>query len=312
MNPTAYGPMTDGFLCGWRVHSELHLPELAPWTGDDRPPDLVIRIGKVPDRLDDLALQVRRLQIDRRGRCLLRPRNIADFLVNGPSEIVVAPSPGASQADIRVFLLGSVFGFICHLRGLFPLHASSVAIAGKAAAFCGPTGAGKSTTATRLALRGHLLLADDVTVIDARAPGGPQVLPAFPRMKLTRTALDGLRLPAQEAERDRLGGQEKYHYSATRFFSAAPMPLGGIFLLRRVEMKTAEQCVRLSRPAEILAALAEEVFRPHVAAALGRDRLLLGAQSKVAETIPVWRLSRRFDLSGMDRWIEQIEARVKS
>ncbi|MFY9695329.1 MAG: hypothetical protein WA776_09005 [Xanthobacteraceae bacterium] len=176
--------MTDSFLCGWRVRSELHLPELAPWSGDDRTPDVVIRCGEVPDRLDDLVEDSPFLQIDRHGTCLLRLDNVAAYLVTGPGEVIVAPRPGVGEAEIRVFLLSSVFGYLCHLRALFPLHASCVAINGKAAAFCGPSGAGKSTTAVQLALRGHRLLADDVCVIDAHAAGGPRVLPAFPRLKL--------------------------------------------------------------------------------------------------------------------------------
>ena len=32
----------DYVLCGWRVRSALPLPEVAPWRGDDRPPDVTI------------------------------------------------------------------------------------------------------------------------------------------------------------------------------------------------------------------------------------------------------------------------------
>lgn len=305
-------PVTDGFLCGWRVHSEIGLPELAPWTGDDRPPDLVIRVGPVPERLDNPVLKVRRLEIDRFGRCLLRPRNIADYLVNGPGEVIVAPVLGASEADIRVFLLGSIFGFLCHQRGLFPLHASCVAIVGKAAAFCGSTGAGKSTTAMHLTLRGHRLIADDVCVIDVHAAGGPKVLPAFPRLKLTLEALAALKISPDGLERDSLGERDKFHYSPTESFLAAPLPLGGIFLLRRSEPGAPEECVRISRPVEKIAALREEVFRPQVALALQGEEALMRLESAIATSTPIWRISRRFDLSAMRGWLGQIEALIGS
>ncbi len=102
--------MTDSFLCGWRVRSELHLPELAPWSGDDRAPDVVIRFGEVPAGLDDLVEDQPFLQIDRRGRCLLRLDNVAAYLVTGPGEVIVSPKPGVGDAEVRVFLLSSVFG----------------------------------------------------------------------------------------------------------------------------------------------------------------------------------------------------------
>jgi HPr Serine kinase C-terminal domain len=301
--------MTDGFLCGWRVQSELRLPELAPWSGDDRPPDIVIRFGSVADRLDDVVHARRALQIDRDGTCLLRVRNIAAYLVRS-GEVTIEPQPDAEEAAIRVYLLGSVFGFLCHQHGLFPLHASCVAIGGMAAAMCGPTGAGKSTTATHLAMRGHRLVADDVCVIDAHAAGGPLVLPAFPRLKLTRDALAALEISTEGFERDRLGELEKYHYTPTESFTDAAVPLGGIFLLHRAEPGTREECVRLSRPAEKIAMLSKKVFRPQAAAALRSAQSLLAAQAAIAAAVPIWRIARHFDLADMDRWLRQIEALV--
>lgn len=304
-------PTTDGFLCGWRVRSEIRLPELAPWTGDDRPPDIVIRFGTVPDQLDGVLHERRALQIDRNGTCLLRIKNIAGYLVK-PSEITLAPSNGADEAEIRVFLLGSVFGFLCHQRGLFPLHASCVAIGDKAVALCGPTGAGKSTTATHLAMRGHRLVADDVCVIDVTTAGSPRVLPAFPRLKLTQEALSALKISSEGVERDRLGAVDKFHYTPTESFVAAPVPLGGIFLLRRAGPGTPEGYVPLSRPAAKMAVLRREIFRPQAADALRSPQSVLAAQAAIAASTPIWRITRHFDLAAMNPWLNKIEALVGS
>jgi len=301
--------MTDNFLCGWRVRSELHLPELAPWSGDDRAPDVVIRFGEVPDRLDDLVEDGPFLQIDRRGACLLRIENIATYL-STPREIVVSPRAGAVDAEVRVFLLGSVFGFLCHQRGVFPLHASCVAIAGKAVALCGHSGAGKSTTALCLTLRGHRLIADDVCVIDVNGPGVPRVLPAFPRLKLWQDTLAALHIDKQGLEWDRLGEQEKYHYLRSEAFATSPIPLGGVFLLHKAEPGAVEETVLVSRPAEKIAAINDEVFRARAGNLLGRTQSLLAAQAAIAGSTPIWRISRRFDLTDRDRWLRQIETLV--
>ena len=53
----------------------------------------------------------------------------------------------------RCIPLGPVFAFVLRLRGAVTFHASAVRI-GDAVAFLGPQGAGKSTTAAALALRG--------------------------------------------------------------------------------------------------------------------------------------------------------------
>lgn len=302
--------MTDGYLCGWRVRSEIRLPELAPWSRDDRPPDIAIHFGAVPDRLDDAVFDRPELQIDRSGTCLLKIKNIANYLVK-PHKVTVAQSEGADEAEIRVFLLGSVFGFLCHQRGLFPLHASCVAIGGKAVALCGPTGAGKSTTAMHLAMRGHRLVADDVCVIEVTA-GSPRVLPAFPRLKLTQEAMSALKIPSEGYEWDRLGKLDKFHYTPTESFITESLPLGGILLLRRAEPIEPGGCLPLLRPVDKMTALRKQLFRPQAAAAMGSKESLLANQAAIAAVTPMWRIARHFDLAGMDPWLGQIEALVES
>src|SRR5262245_16919533 len=50
------GPRRTGdyALCGWRVRSAVELPEVMPWMGDDRAPDLVIRLGAAPPLRDPI------------------------------------------------------------------------------------------------------------------------------------------------------------------------------------------------------------------------------------------------------------------
>ena len=50
-------------------------------------------------------------------------------------------------------------------------HASTVVIGGRAVAFCGPQGAGKSTTAVALAQQGYAVPAEDVAALDDRGSG---------------------------------------------------------------------------------------------------------------------------------------------
>ncbi|MBS7538158.1 HPr kinase/phosphorylase [Ancylobacter lacus] len=296
---------SDSYLCGWRVRSELPLPELAPWVGDDRAPDIHVRRGAVPDRLEGAVQDSPYLQVDPRGACRLDLPAVATFHVDGPDRVVVAPHPEADPVEIRLFLLGSVLGYLCHLRGLLPLHASCVAIEGRALAFCGVSGAGKSTTALHLARRGHLLLADDVCVVDTRAT--PMALPAFPRLKLWQDSLRSAGIAESGLERNR-PGQNKYHYRRPEDFATTPLPLAAVFLLGRAGPGVPPGIVRLSSPIEIVPALDREVFRRETAQQLGRAASLFLAQSAIAAATPVYRLTRRFDLGGMDEWLDAVEA----
>lgn len=303
--------MGDYWLCGWRVRSEIVLPELAPWTGGDQSPDLVFRTGDVPTRLEGGVDIGPFHQIDPRGAGLIRIEDIGVFHVTGPGEVVVSPAPGAAEVELRLILLGSVLGVICHLRGLFPLHASCISIGGKAAAFCGASGAGKSTTALHLTLRGHGLLSDDVTLIEASGNGPPQVWPAFPRLKLWQDSLESARIERDGLERNR-PGQSKYHYLAAEAFHPAPVPLSAIFLLSKAGPGETDGIARLSTPMDIIPALDTEVFRRGVAKVLGRTASLLATQAAIAGAVPVYQLTRRFDLAATGDWLEAVETTLRS
>jgi hypothetical protein len=62
-----------------------------------------------------------------------------------------------------VWLHGTVTALLLAQRGEFALHASVVDVDGLGVAVAGRRGAGKSTTALRLAQRGHPLVTDDVS-----------------------------------------------------------------------------------------------------------------------------------------------------
>ncbi len=93
------------------------------------------------------------------------------------------PGAGLSHEDLCVYLLGPVMGFLLRKRGLSPLHASAVSMQGHANALCGDAGAGKSTTAAALALRGWPVMCEDVCALD-QGRSVFEVRPAYPRISL--------------------------------------------------------------------------------------------------------------------------------
>jgi hypothetical protein len=141
------------------VASEIDLPGLiaaapARVAGDDPP-------GQSPQELPDPTASGATWQIAGK-QFLTRIPDIARFLLNDGSEIVVASESEASDADIPVFILGTVFGILLHQREQIVLHASAVRVNGKAVLFCGSSNAGKSTLAAALAQRGYPLVTDGV------------------------------------------------------------------------------------------------------------------------------------------------------
>lgn len=254
-------------LCGLRVRSDIALPELLPWTGDDRPVDLLVRLGDVPDRLEGRARSHPLLQVAEDGRCRFALATVAAYLVSADGgDVTIAPAPGAENAEIRTFLFGTVFAILCLRRGWLLLHACCLRVGDKAVAFAGESGVGKSTLAAALWTRGHSLLADDVTVVDTDAPGGPSVLPSFPGVKLWRDSLEALGRTVEGLESVR-PTLDKYQLTVEAGFCTTPLPLGGLVQLEKP--RRTPPGLRILRATEALARLNTVLYRPRLMLRLG-------------------------------------------
>lgn len=256
----------DHCFGGLRVSSTFPLPDLIIWSGDDRPADLVVDQGPVPPLVDPVVNRPF-LQVAADGTSRFEIPEVAAWRVapDGGRVTVDAVMDPASASQ-RTFLYGTVFAIAALRRSLLPLHASCVRVPGGAVAFAGPSGVGKSTLAARLMQRGLSLLADDVTMVDLSAPGGPRVQPAFPRLKLWRDAMDRLGLSSEGLERAR-PTLDKFHLPIGGSFHAEPTPLTRLILL---EGPNAPQPgLRRLSVVEALARSGEILYRPQLMGRLG-------------------------------------------
>jgi hypothetical protein len=223
-------------------------------------------------------------------------------LDEGGRSVTVDPSKDAAPASVRVFLLGTVFGLICHARGLLPLHGSCVQVGSGAIALCGPRRAGKSTTAAALVERGHGLLADDVCVIDARIGSTPLVLPAFPRMKLSIDAMREFGIDSQGLERTLLHA-DKYLVPAGPAFVQEPLPLRAVYHLERADTARDIDVARL-RGLPAVQRMLEVVFRRELGWQLRGQAPVIDAAARVAEAVPAYVVSYPTGLARLDALVD--------
>lgn len=173
-------------LCGWRLRSEIDLPELSAWQGQDAAESITFVVGTVPETLGETALRTDVMEVSADGRrARMRITNVGTYLIENGNSIVVQPDPGMDPGspDIRLFLLGGALGYLCHQRGVLPVHASVVEIDGRAALFTGVSGAGKSTLASAFLQRGHRVLSDDIAPIALESERA-RILPSIARIRL--------------------------------------------------------------------------------------------------------------------------------
>jgi len=84
----------------------------------------------------------------------------------GGTRLDVRWSDPSQLQDIPTIIQGAGLAMVLHLQGEFILHASAVAVGGRAILVIGDSGAGKSSTAAALVHSGCPLISDDMAVLD--------------------------------------------------------------------------------------------------------------------------------------------------
>lgn len=235
-------------------------------------------------------------------------RDVARYRVERGERILVDPEAGASEGDVRLWLLGTALGALLHQRGLLPLHASALVSGGRAYAFCGVSGAGKSTLAAALHRRGLELLTDDVGLV---VPESEAVWfhPGFPRIKLWRDALGHFGLDTAPLTRD-FSRADKFHLRLEERFQTAARPLRHVYLLERAEDDRVS--IEPLRGHLAIATLREHTYRPGLVRRIGRPAEHLRQCGRIAERVRLFRFRRPWRLERLDEALDALLAHLQA
>lgn len=173
-------------IFGLLIRSSLEIPGLDEIHSEYT--DVNILFGPTPDHIADLVLSGVLFESSR-DEFLLKLPNVGNYYVKAGNLIVIDPKPNATPDELRLFLLGSVFGAILYQRGFTPLHGSSVKVRGKAIIIIGRSASGKSTLAASLVQSGYPLISDDLSAI-LKNSGICVIFPGTPFIKLWKDTKD--------------------------------------------------------------------------------------------------------------------------
>lgn len=234
-------------LYGLRVESSAPLPAL-PRSGDDGEADVRVLLGGHPAASEEVE-GWRSLHASPRSNADDEPTVTVEGSADGAwlrlryadGTVFTVDAAGTrvgctwrapmTPEDTATYLLGPVFGVVLRLRGLTCLHASAVAVDGRALLLCGPAGAGKSTTAAAFAARGHRVLGDDVAALED-GPGAMRVHPAYPQLRLWPGAVQALYGSDAELPPLTPNWEKRYLDLGDRgVFHPDPLPVGAVYLL---------------------------------------------------------------------------------
>jgi hypothetical protein len=289
-------------IAGFTVASEITLPGLI--AGASRgTPEITIRRGAVPERLPGATTAGPTWQIAGKQFLVTIP-DIARFLLSDGNAIVCEPASEAAEADVPIFILGTVFGILLHQREQIVLHASAVRVNGKAVLFCGQSGAGKSTLAAALAQRGYPLVTDDFCTLTMDATGTPLVHPDGRQLKLWAQAIERLDLAQSRGERVR-ASLEKFYVEPSEVFTE-PLALGAVYALREERPPNASG---VEQPNVVDAALLlrRNAYRPLLVRRMDQKANYFRAATTIANVAGIFYLTRAMDFAKMPDVISWLE-----
>jgi hypothetical protein len=222
---------------------------------------------------------------------LLTMPQIARYCVRDGRDVLVEPEPAADPSLVRLFILGSVMGVICHQRGMLALHASAIARGDEAVAFVGQQGQGKSTLAAHcLAHPSVRLVADDILVISFDADGQPWAHPGMPAVKLWRDSLQALGRSVDGLTADWLRA-EKFLLPVAEHLAAAPVRLSRVYVLAD-DPDAGDGSIHALPGAAAVAALVANSYRLEYLEGSEQRLAHFAASSRLAERVAVHRLAR--------------------
>ncbi|MGE0407119.1 MAG: hypothetical protein AB7O65_12550 [Candidatus Korobacteraceae bacterium] len=157
-------------------------------------------------------------------------RNHFEFAVSSDgSRVLWRRCTGVSDEVLFTYLLGQVLSFCLLARGIEPLHATSVVVDGKAIAFLGNCGYGKSTLASVFLSRGYPLLTDDVLVLEF-GERGVLAYPSIPRLKLLPESADAFFQGRRSIPMNTLTNKMIFALSGDQHVSH-PVPLAVLYMV---------------------------------------------------------------------------------
>lgn len=218
---------------GLNIESDIFLPELK--RNDEAAPnmDVEIKWGDLKTTWCRLNGEPKKFIVQ--NNCVMfQVQDTAIFSIQDGKRIVVSPLYGSKEDKIRLYILGTCMGVIMMQKRILPLHGSAVAINGKAYAFVGDKGAGKSTLATAFINKGYPFISDDLTPVTLTSEKKPIITPSYPQQKLWRESLEGFGM-RQSDFKPLFERENKFAVPVSCNFITKPLPLAGVFELVRTE-----------------------------------------------------------------------------
>ena len=228
---------------------------------------------------------------------LLRFPLLADFIIDAEgSRIGAWATPDTEEETLRHLLLDQVLPRVLGYKERLVLHASAVLVNGKAMAFAGNTGAGKSTLAANFQTAGYQVLTDDGLIVTA-GESCSFALPVYPGLRLWPQSVAALfEEPVSDAKVSCYS--EKQRIKLPRQVGPSSAKLSALYILSSVNSDDAAGSIGFKRLSlrDACIELIRYSFQLDVSN-IRHSAVLMASASAITQQLPVFTLSYPRDFS---------------
>lgn len=296
--------MYDYHAFGMDIQSDISLKGLLP-NPSASAVDVYVRAEKLCDKWGSRSAQD--MFVYGEKEIMFQIEGVGVFSIRSGREIGYERAEGATDAYIRLYVMGSCLGLILMQREILPMHGSALYMQHMGIIITGDSGAGKSTTAAAFMKQGARLLSDDVIPVHWKETA-PLIFPAYPQQKMWLNSLEqfGQTIEGLEQVVER---EEKFNIPVYEHFYNRPAPMHAIVEL--VPADTEEITLIEVTGLAKLELLYRNTYRQFVIEPAGFSFWHFRALSAVAGRIPVYTLRRPVSRFSADEVVEAVLHQLK-
>ena len=168
---------------GQKILSDTTFDQFIPANFDEEP-DIIIH-HYVEDDIKDILKE--QYQLSMRENDIFYRNQVGFFEAREGKEIFFEENTDQDEAEAREFVMGNTMALLFFERDMNVIHGSAVRFNDRTIIISGDSGAGKSTTASKLIKEGGKLISDDQSIVFIKDDKA-MLLPGYPAQKLCEDA----------------------------------------------------------------------------------------------------------------------------
>ncbi|AFK02407.1 hypothetical protein Emtol_1258 [Emticicia oligotrophica DSM 17448] len=274
----------------------------------DEQQSIFVSEGKVPDKLENPALEVKPFSVFNENELLYTVPDVARYYIRDGKEIIIEKLNG-DWSEVLLFFYSNCMAAALFQRNLIPFHVSGIFVdENRVLLFAAPSRTGKSTTSIMLQQKGYAPFTDDTAVLSIE--GGKCFAQAsYPMIRLWQNTIKVQQILDESCKLNLRSDIElgKYGFMFHKAFVPHKVEVAGIVFLAAEGSEISISRVKLSHAMQ---QLGNNIYRRQWLSGMKKHVIQFEHLTGIINAIPAWKAVRPTAIPTFDSFAEAIEEQI--